>query len=191
MLPTKFQLIWLNGFRENLFKLVNHKQELLMATRLVVWSARNMEILYMISHTSFLQSNNSLHLLVSEENFYFLFQSIRNKNCPWRSCFCPIGMKLAVFIEDLHRCFLARFGSFGQAVSEFFFFYRNWPTRNKNCISWPCLLPDRNDMIIIYRWHSIDPFYQVLVHLAKLFQMGKFLEIDQPETRINYDCYIC
>jgi hypothetical protein len=33
MLPTKFRLIWLSGFRgEDLKKLANQKQELLMAT---------------------------------------------------------------------------------------------------------------------------------------------------------------
>ena len=42
-------------------------------------------MLYSISHTSFLQSNNSLRLLVSEERL-LKFQSIRNKNDPWRLC---------------------------------------------------------------------------------------------------------
>jgi hypothetical protein len=33
--------------------------------------------------------------------------------------------------------------------------------------------------------------YQVLVHLAKRFQRGFFLEIDKPETRIAYDGHVC
>ena len=37
----------------------------------------------------------------------------------------------------------------------------------------------------LYRRPSIDSFYQVSVHLAKLFQR-RILEIDQPETRIAY-----
>jgi hypothetical protein len=45
-----------------LFKLANHKQEMHMAAILVAWSARR------ISHTSFLQSNNSLSLLVSKKD---------------------------------------------------------------------------------------------------------------------------
>jgi hypothetical protein len=36
----------------------------------------------------------------------------------------------------------------------------------------------------------IDASYQVLVHLAKRFQRRKFLEIDQPETRIAYGGHI-
>ena len=67
MLPTKFQLIWTKGCREDFFKFDNHKQELPMVAILVVWLGRNMEILYRISHTLFLQSNNSLCLLITEE----------------------------------------------------------------------------------------------------------------------------
>jgi len=40
MLPTKFRLIWPNGFREDLFLLSNHKQQLPMVA---------MEILYRLS----------------------------------------------------------------------------------------------------------------------------------------------
>jgi hypothetical protein len=35
-----------------------------------------------------------------------------------------------------------------------------------------------------YRGPSIDVSYHVSVHLAKLFQSSRFLEIDQSETRI-------
>ena len=52
------------------FKLANHKQELPMSAILVVRSARNMEILHMISHTSLLQSNYSLYLLISMEKIF-------------------------------------------------------------------------------------------------------------------------
>jgi hypothetical protein len=38
-----------------------------------------------------------------------------------------------------------------------------------------------------YRGPSIDASSQVMVHLAKLFQRRRFLEIYQPETRIVYD----
>jgi hypothetical protein len=35
MLPTKFQFIWPSGFREDLFKSANHKQELHMVAMFV------------------------------------------------------------------------------------------------------------------------------------------------------------
>ena len=49
-------------------------------------------------------------------------------------------------------------------------FFRNQPIRNKNCLWWPCLLTDRDELSNLYRGLSIDASYQVLVHLAKEFQ---------------------
>jgi hypothetical protein len=133
--------------------------------------------------------------------------------CKW------IGTKWALFIEDAHRCFLPSFGSFGQAVSEEKNF-KNQPIRNKSHLWWPCLLTDRDEMSILYRGPSIDAAYQVLVHLAKRFQMRRFkkiciektafwiqisifkqelsffnrediLEINQSETRIACGGHVC
>jgi hypothetical protein len=42
--------------------------------------------------------------------------------------------------------------------------------RNKNCLWWPCLLMDRDEMSKFYRGPSLDASYQVSVHLAKGFQ---------------------
>ena len=61
-----------------------------------------------------------------------------------------------------HRCFLPSFGSFGQAVSQEMIF-KNRPIRNKNCLWWPCLLTDRDEMSNLYRGSSIDASYQVSV----------------------------
>ena len=80
------------------------------------------------------------------------------------------------------RCFLPSFGSFGWAVSEEIFF-RYRPIRNKNCLWWPCLLTDRDEMSNLHRGHSIDASCYVSVNLAKRFQR-RFLKIGQSETRI-------
>ena len=66
VLPTKFQFIW-----PNVLNLANHKQELPMAVILVARS-RNMTILSRIFHTSFLQINYLLCLLVSEEKIFLI-----------------------------------------------------------------------------------------------------------------------
>jgi hypothetical protein len=42
-------------------------------------------------------------------------------------------------------------------------FFRNRPIRNKNCMWWPCLLTDRDEMSNFHRGHSIDASYQVSV----------------------------
>jgi hypothetical protein len=49
-------------------------------------------------------------------------------------------------------------------------FFRNQPIRNKNCLWWPCLLMDRDEMSNSNRGLSIDASYQVSYHLAKWFQ---------------------
>ena len=44
-------------------------------------------------------------------------------------------------------------------------------------------------------FHSAEPSigasHQISVHLAKHFQRRRFLEIDQPETRIAYGSHAC
>ena len=76
-------------------------------------------------------------------------------------------------MSNLYRCFLSSFGSFGQAVSEEKIF-RNRPIRNKNCLWWPCLLMNRDDISNLYRGPSKDAPYQVSIHLAKRFQRRLF-----------------
>jgi hypothetical protein len=50
---------------------------------------------------------------------------------------------------------------------------------------------DRDKISNLYREPSIDASYQVLAHLAKRFQRGRFLEINQLETRIACGSHIC
>jgi hypothetical protein len=42
-------------------------------------------------------------------------------------------------------------------------FFRNRPIRKKNCMWWPCLLTDRDEMGNLHRGHAIDASYQVSV----------------------------
>ena len=50
---------------------------------------------------------------------------------------------------------------------------------------------DRVKMSSLYRGPSINASYQVSVNMAKRFQRGRFLEFDQPETRITYGGHVC
>jgi hypothetical protein len=43
----------------------------------------------------------------------------------------------------------------------------------------------------LYRGPSIDASYQVSVNFAKWFQRRRFLEINQPETKIAYGSHMC
>ena len=38
-------------------------------------------------------------------------------------------------------------------------FFRNQPIRNKNCLLWPCLLTDRDEMNILYKGRYRDASY--------------------------------
>jgi hypothetical protein len=49
-------------------------------------------------------------------------------------------------------------------------FLKNRPIRNKNCLWWPCLLMDWDEMSNLYRGPSIYTSYQVSVHLAQGLQ---------------------
>ena len=69
--------------------------------------------------------------------------------------------------------------------------FRNWPTRNKNCLWQPCLLTDRDKISNIYRVPSIYVSYKVSIHLTKQFQRRRFLEIDQSETSTAYGGHVC
>ena len=46
-------------------------------------------------------------------------------------------------------------------------FFGNRPIRYKNCMWWPCLLTDRDEMSNLHRGHSIDASYQVSEKILK------------------------
>ena len=62
---------------------------------------------------------------------------------------------------------------------------------NKNCLWWPCLITDQDEISNIYREPSIDASYQVSVHLDKRFQRRIFFKIGQSETRIACGGHVC
>jgi hypothetical protein len=63
-------------------------------------------------------------------------------------------------------------------------FFRYRPIRNKNCLWWPCLLTDRDEMSNLHRGHSIYASCRVSVNLGRRFQRRRFKKIGQSETRI-------
>ena len=56
--------------------------------------------------------------------------------------------------------------------------------RKKNCLWWPCLLTDQDEMSNLYRGPSIDASYQVSVHSAKWLQRRR-LNKNQPIRNKN------
>ena len=92
--------------------------------------------------------------------------------------------------RTFRRCFLPRFGPFGQTVSEEQNFL-NQPIRSKNRLWRSCLLLDRDGISNLDRGPSIDASYQVSVHLAKRFQRSRIFKISQSETRVAYGGHVC
>jgi hypothetical protein len=70
MLPTKFQLIWPSGFREEFLKSANQKQESPVAAMLVNGSGRNEHYFHRTFHRCFLPSFGSFDQAVSEEKIF-------------------------------------------------------------------------------------------------------------------------
>jgi hypothetical protein len=118
---------------------------------------------------SFLPSLGSFGKAVSEDKI-FRNRPIRNKNCLWQPYLLmdrdemsnvyrgsPIDASYQVSVHLAKRFQRRRL-------------FRNQPIKNKNCLWWPCLLMDRDEMSNRNRGLSIDASYQVSVHLAKRFQ---------------------
>ena len=66
-------------------------------------------------------------------------------------------------------------------------FFRNRPTRNKNCL----FVNGSGLNGQFHRGPSIDASYQFSIHLVKRFHRRRFLEINQSETRIACGGHVC
>ena len=134
----------------------------------------------------------SVHLATRfQRKRFFRHRPIRNKNCRWQPCLLSDRDKMS----NLCR------GPFIDVYYHVLFhlamrlrrrrFFRDRPTRNKNCLWRSCLLTKQDIMCNLYRGPSIDASYQVSVHLAKRFQRRIFFQIDQSETRIACGVHVC
>ena len=118
---------------------------------------------------------------------YFRNQQIRNKNCLWWPCLLmdrdemsnvyrgpSIDASYQVGLGLCRSPFILLWRNLIQNLpTKFWFiwlssfkgedFFRNRPIRNKNCMWWPCLLTDRDEMSNFLWGHFIDASYQVSV----------------------------
>ena len=139
---------------------------------------------------AFLSSFGSFGKVVSEEKI-FRNRPIRNKNYLWWPCLLMDQDEMSILyrgssIDASYKVSVHLARRFQRRR-----FVRNQPIRNKNCLWWPCLLTDRNEMSNLYRKSSKDASYQVTVHLAKRFQRRKIFKITQSETRIVSGGHVC
>jgi hypothetical protein len=172
MHPTKFRFIWPSGFRgEDLFRNQLIRNKNCLWWQCLLTDRDEMNNLYR-GHDIDASYQVSVHFgqAVSEEKIFFRNQPMRNKNCLWWPCLLTDRDEM----NNLHRGhdIDASYQVSVHLAKQFqrTRFFRNQPIRNKNCLWWPCLLTDRDEMINLYRGHDIDAPYQVSVHLAKRFQ---------------------
>ena len=114
----------------------------------------------------------SIHLAKRfQRRIFFRNQPIRNKNCLWRPYLLTdrdemnnLYRRSSIIIPTKFR-FIWQSGFSGE---DFFLVINQSETR----IVCAChfMLTDREEIINLYRGESIDPSYQVSVHLAKGFQ---------------------
>jgi hypothetical protein len=105
---------------------------------------------------------------------FFRNRPIRNNNCLWWPCLLTDRNEMSILYRGPSKD-----ASYQNSIHlakrlQRRRFFRNQPIKNKNCLWWPCLLTDRNEMSNLYRGPAIDASYHVLVHLAKRFQRIRF-----------------
>ena len=66
-------------------------------------------------------------------------------------------------------------------------FFRNRPIRNKNCMWWPCLLTDWDEMSSLHSGHSIDDSYHVSVVTMFVNRSGRN---EQSSQRTFHRCFL-
>ena len=90
---------------------------------------------------------------------FFRNQPIRNKNCLLRPCLLMDRDEMSTLyrgppIDASYQVSVHLAKQFQRRR-----FFRNQPIRNKNCLWWPCLLMDRDEMSNLYRGPPIDASY--------------------------------
>ena len=127
----------------------------------------------------------SVHLAKQfQRRRFFRNQPIRNKNCLWWPCLLTDRDEMSNLYREPSIDASYQLSVIWPSGFRGEDFFRNQPIRNKNCLWWPCLLTDRDDMSNLYRGPSIDASYHVSVHLAKRFQRRRFF-FNQPIRNKN------
>ena len=96
-------------------------------------------------HRCFLPSFGLFGELVSEEKI-FRNRPIRNKNCLWSPCLLTNRDEMSTFFRGPSIDAFYRISVHLAMRYQRRRFFRNQPIRNKNCLWWPCLLTNQDEM---------------------------------------------
>jgi hypothetical protein len=86
----------------------------------------------------------------------FRNQPIRNKNCLWQPCLLTDWNEMSILYRGPSKDASYQISIHLAKWLQKRRFFRNQPIGNKNCLWWPCLLTDRDEMSNLYRGHAID-----------------------------------
>ena len=95
---------------------------------------------------------------------------MKNKNCLWQPCLLMDRDEMSNLYREpsIDASYKVLVHLAMRFEKRGFFRYR--PIRKKNCLWWPCLITDQEEMYNVDRGPSINASYQVSVHLVKWFQ---------------------
>ena len=169
--------------RRRFLEIDQSETRIVCSSHICKWIGTKWAIFERTSHRCILPSFGSFGKAISEEKIFLKSTNQKKKLSVTAMFVNGSGRNEQSQQRTFHRWFLLNFGSFGQTISEENIL-RNRPIRNNNCLRWPCLLTDWEQMNILYRGPSIDASYQVSVHLAKWFQRRRFIK-NQPIRNKN------
>ena len=161
MLPTKLLFIWPSSFRGEFFLEINQSETRnTCGGHVCEWIGTKWAIFIEDFHICFLPSFGSFGKAVSEEKI-FRNWPIKNKNYLWQPCLSTDREEMSILHRRPPIDDTCTYQVSVHLVQRFQRrrFLRNQPIRNKNCLWWPCLLTDRDEMSKFYRGPSKDASY--------------------------------
>ena len=94
-----------------------------------------------------------------EKRRLFRNQPIRNKNSLRQPCFLTDRNEMSILYRGPSKVASYQISIHLAKWLQRRRFFRNQPIRNKNCLWWPCLSTDRDEMSNLYRGYAIDASY--------------------------------
>ena len=126
----------------------------------VIGSGRNEQALLRTFNRCCLPGFDSFGKAVSDQKRrLFRNQPIRNKNSLRQPCILTDRNEMSILYRGPYKDVSYQISIHLAKWLQRRRFFRNQPIRKKNCLWWPCLSTDRDEMSNLYRGYAIDASY--------------------------------